>query len=393
MNIKDTYFGFTNHKKPLQAGKIEKSLDMQWRYKGKIYERKVLVYNMLKEGNTPLYRENHTYYSKRTDGYTKPRTLYKLEDKNGSSYLEINKTLYDYTNYLLENNFTDGKVAEQFIHNEIAEKEKKERLEQEHLEKEKEYQEKQKEKEDQDRKERLEHKQKEWSKIGEQLLNNFETNPIVEVLNYHWKEIKSIYKDEKKENFYNNMTERFTKILGNKNYCIYWLQGYIENENDPDEYKKEYTIKNYSLRKLEKDILFKTFNNVSLNDKRITIIAKVKAVFENREYKGSKTPKQYKFYYSHIDKVTGLKEFKESYGQKFIIDDYTCFMRTIEADKYSMVEAKTGLGVSGGFSSKSETIKQAKESVNKNKDKLNQIIKSNIEKHGISPLYQDQKAI
>jgi len=289
MNLKNTYFGFTNGKKPMQAAKIEKSLDMLIKFDedNKIKSNKEFVYMKLEEGCKPEFEENYTYYSTRKDDWTKPRTLYKLVYPNGTTFHEINKTLYNYALHLIDNNFLNEEVARQYIVNKIKEKEEKGKLEQERIKKEREEKQRQQEKEEKERKERFEEKQKEWKENALELIKQFDKNPIIEVLNYHWNEVKERFPDTSEEDYFNNMSEKFTIMLGNKNQCIHLLQYYVENETDEfDPYKREFDIKNNPIQKLEKDILMKVFN-ITKEDKNITITAKVKAVFEGREYKGS----------------------------------------------------------------------------------------------------------
>lgn len=391
LNLSETYFGFTDNKKPMQAAKIEKTLDKLWRFDGEVMAMKKYVFLKLQEGSKPGYEENYSYYSKRLNDYTKPKTLYKLMHED-DCYTEITKTAYEYANYLLKNNLTDEDNASQFIINETKEKEEKEKLEREKEQKKREEQEAQREKEEMERKEALAKKRKKWFEIGEKVVSNFESNPIMEVLDNNWKEIKSIYVDEEKEVFYDNMIQKFTEMLGNESYCAYWLKFYINNENNQDLYKNDYTLRNNPMRKLEKEILFKAFSNVSVEDKDTTITAKVKAVFENREYKGGKAPKQHKFYYVKKDPETMTSTFVEAYGQKIIIDNIECYVRK-EDGKYIVTEAKTGLSIGGFNSNKNKAISIAKELIKKNREKMEQFINKQIERNGVSPLFQEQKAI
>ncbi|WP_223825223.1 hypothetical protein, partial [Enterobacter bugandensis] len=90
-------------------------------YDNKIITAKELVYKKLLEENTPCYEENYSYYSPRINDYTKPKTLYKIQKDN--SYIEINKTLYNYALHLLDNNFLDPEKANDFIEIEIKQRE------------------------------------------------------------------------------------------------------------------------------------------------------------------------------------------------------------------------------------------------------------------------------
>jgi hypothetical protein len=134
MTIKNTYFGFTDSLSNLQRGKVEKSLDQLYRFNGKVVTEKERILLIIKEGFTPDYEENYSYYSRKTEAMTKPKTLYKLSGEN--SFYEINKTLYNFALYLIENNFTDDTVASNYIQREAELKAEAERLEREKVEKE-----------------------------------------------------------------------------------------------------------------------------------------------------------------------------------------------------------------------------------------------------------------
>ncbi len=393
MNLKNTYFGFTNNKKPMQVAKIKNTLDKLWRFDGEVMSMKEYVFIKLQEGSKPNFEENYSYYSRRLDDYTKPKTLYKIQHDD-NTYTEVTKTAYNYALHLINNDLLNEEKAQLFIDNEKVEKEQKERLEQERAQKEREETEAKRQKEEQEHKERRERKQREWHLIGEKILDKFEVNPITSILDNHWEKIKSIYVDEEKESFYNAMHEKFTIMLGNQDYCIHYLQMYVENENDTDQNKREYTIEGYPTMKLEKDILFKVFDNVSMDDKNITITAKVKAVFEDREYKGSNNTSSnnvQKFYWLKND--NGQHNFVESHGKKLNIEGIKAYLKYNEDNTYSIVEEQTGLNIATNKATQREAKDVASKAVSMNKEKLETLIQNAIKRYGLSPLYKEQETV
>lgn len=390
LNIKDTYFNFASSQKVADIKK-KATLDKLLNYDNYgVLSRKEFIFKALQDDYKPIKTENYTYYSSRLNDWTKPKTLYTMENEEGLSY-EVTKTEYDYALHLINNGYIDIEKAKQFIDQEQEEKEQQARLQAKKEERERQERELQQQKEDQERKECLERKQKEWYTIGEQLLSNFNNNPITAVLDEHWAEIKNIYVNEEKEKFYDSMQNKFTIMLGNQNYCIHHLQYYIGNESDP--YGSKYTIKNNPSMTLEKDVLFKVFSNLSLEDKPITITAKVKALYENREYKGGKEIKQHKFYYIEVDPDTRIKKFKEAYGQKLNIEGIICYLQTMNDDRYRIIEARTGMSLGHTESSKKKAVDKAKEGVKSNIDRIESMINHTLKINGISPLFQEQEAI
>jgi len=121
-NIKETCFGFTNNMPALARGRTEKLLNKLTRVDGvEVCLEKEFIYNKLKKGYKPIIKENCIYYSKKIGCYTEPKDEYRLKnEKEGDSYL-INKTLYDYAIYLIENDFLNEQKAEIYI---IAEQNK-----------------------------------------------------------------------------------------------------------------------------------------------------------------------------------------------------------------------------------------------------------------------------
>ena len=99
MEIK-RYLGFTDEIKEPRKTKVEKTLDQFCRYKGTVYNVVTFLCVKLLEGCYPEKEENYQYY-KRNGELSKPKTLYKFMDPN-ETYIELNKTEYDFVCYLLK---------------------------------------------------------------------------------------------------------------------------------------------------------------------------------------------------------------------------------------------------------------------------------------------------
>lgn len=130
ININNTYFGFTDKMSPMQAARVEQSLDKLIRYNDEIMTKKEWIYKRLKSGVKPCYEENYSYFSSKTKTMTRPKTLYKLEWQEinhrgnlDTIFHEINKTEYDYACYLVENGFLDASTAQEYITDEQEQKE------------------------------------------------------------------------------------------------------------------------------------------------------------------------------------------------------------------------------------------------------------------------------
>ena len=112
-----TLLGYTQNLSPMKKAKVEKTLLKLIRYENIVMNISEFVTRKIIEGSAPAYEENYSYYSSKLDGYTKPKTLYKL-DNNNNTYTEITKTEYDFSLWLIDNNivtheaYTDGKKLE-----------------------------------------------------------------------------------------------------------------------------------------------------------------------------------------------------------------------------------------------------------------------------------------
>jgi hypothetical protein len=373
INVKNTYFGFTNNFSPLQKGKKEKSLDMLVRYDGNVMTEKEFIYIKLQEGYTPCYEENHQHY-KRNGELTKPKTLYKLEKDN--SYNEINKTLYDYANYLIENNFINPSIAADYIQKELQQVEEVARLEQEQVEKERlEREEKakiQREKEEAERKEKI----REWTEKGNSLMTN-EINSLIEnTIQNHFIKYEVEATEEEKESFTNEFKQSFTQKLGNQSYITHTLQYHVE-----EGHKRDY----FHISSIEEEIFMSIFN-IDMSDQNITITAKVKAFYNGKEYKGSKPKEQEEFYILNHD-----KQFEARTGERLKIKGITCFINKRDDNLYAITEARTGLLIGKPKKTKKEVIEASTKGIERTGERLEQLIQNSISKYGLSPLYREEQ--
>lgn len=379
VNLNNTYLGFTNNLKPMQAARVEKSLSKLIRYNGVVMSEKEFIYTLLSEGLTPAIEENYSYYSRKLDAMTKPKTDYRLTHPTENYFHHITKTSYDFAQHILNNNFLDAQTHTEYIQQEKLNKEEKERLQHEkELQERLEREEKARIQREKDQAERQE-KMKRWTEIGEQLFTNDVEEKLVIILNKYWSKIVEMYPETNRESFYMDMNNKYMQMLGNINYCKHYAKYYLE------ETENTYTIENNPSRTLEKEFLFSVFN-IEMNDQATTVTAKINAFYNGKEYKGSKPVIEQTFYYYNNQE----QKFIETEGQKVNIEGYTCYIRKVD-NGYIITEGKTGLGLGGAQSNKKIAIEKAKEVVKRaGKEKMDQVVNRNIEKFGISPLYREQ---
>ena len=109
--------GYTKGMKAMIASKIMKTLEKLLRYEGKVMSRiSYVITKIVSEGYAPKKEENHTYYSTKLEGYTKPKTLYCLE--LGNTFSEITKTEFDFANWLIDSGLTTIEAIRQAEENE-----------------------------------------------------------------------------------------------------------------------------------------------------------------------------------------------------------------------------------------------------------------------------------
>jgi hypothetical protein len=182
------------------------------------------------------------------------------------------------------------------------------------------------------------------------------------------------------ENFKRDILSTLPEKLGNKSFVIHTLQYHVE-----EGFKRDY----FHPMTIEAAILMNVFN-VTLEDTNRTITAKVKALHDNREYKGSNyTPVEYETFYILNNQT---KQFEERQGEKKTIAGLTCYISKNENGSYSITEARTGLLLGMPQTSKKEAIQKVIEGIEKVGERLEQSIQRSIERYGLSPIYQEQSA-
>ena len=132
------YLGYTDGIKEPRKTKVENELSRCYSYKGNIYNAVEFLCTKLLEGCYLEKEENYTKL-KRNGERTKPKTLYMFFDKDERRYFEMNKTQYDFVQYLIDKGLnTEGKIlaydksdTEHFKALQKAEEEEKARQEEE----------------------------------------------------------------------------------------------------------------------------------------------------------------------------------------------------------------------------------------------------------------------
>ncbi|MED4883865.1 hypothetical protein [Bacillus smithii] len=378
MELKNTYLGFAENIKPLQRARKYKSLDKLIRFNGTVMTEKEFIYTLLKEGYMPHIEANYSYYSKRLDAMTKPKTDYQMLNEQTSSFYSVTKTDYEFASYIIKNGFLDEQKAKEFIINEQLQKEEQQRKEAEQRQKEEEeHQERMRKQREKEEAERLE-KIKKWTEIGKQLMNEQVKNAITATVENRWDQIKSQFPATDKDELINNIINAMPQYLGNYEYIKNHVQYLIHDDIN----------KNNLTNMIYKDI-YMTIFNVSETDSKRTITAKIKSFYTGKEYKGNSKPTIKETFYFYDLKNSC---FVEAEGEKIDIEGHTCFVRQLENGKYVITEAKTGVSLAGSHDTKKEAIETAKEKVKQNKEKMDDIIRKTIERYGISPLYEDTES-
>ena len=95
------YLGFTDEIKEPRKTKVENELSRCYSYKGNIYNAVEFLCTKLLEG-CYLEKEENYQYVKRNGELSKPKTLYMFFDKDVRKYFEMNKTQYDFVQYLID---------------------------------------------------------------------------------------------------------------------------------------------------------------------------------------------------------------------------------------------------------------------------------------------------
>jgi len=360
-NIKDTYLGFTGNLKPMQKVRAEKTLDNLIRCNGNVITNKEFILIKLQEGLIPGIEEDYSYYSRKLQSDTKPRTDYRLKDQDGSFY-HITKTEYDYANYLLKNNFLDEQRVKEFT---IAENNRLLQVAQD------EFNQKQQEKE---RKENLEREKQEFDNWLIEQAENYNNNDKLDIA-------KSIFLDTQGQ--YNElMLCKFLVLIENIDnpMCKDMLKSWLYT-NNPISKKVFFHMAGIKLPLTDKSTML-LLDSLSTADYQGIISytkkqSKVKKeVITDTFYKLIRKPEP------HYEEIIGVPISK--YGlDMFITQDAN--------GVYSIFEAKSGLLIVN-TSTKAELMKKLKDIIDIHGiEKVNRMIQDNIDKIGIgiSPKYKD----
>lgn len=220
MNIKNTYLGFTDNKKPMQKQRIEDTLDTLVRNNGELLYRKEFVFLKLIDGYLPSIEKNYSYYSVRLDDYTKPKTLYKLQADNGE-YFEVTKTEHDFAKHVIDNNLDNIECANEYAKEEElrlkAQKEEEERINAEEQAAKKEEEERIEEESRKIREEKI----RKWKEISEQYLTEEVKAIVHDVIEDNLNELDYDFQDGEKEQFHNDFNKNFVIDFGNIHSLIH----------------------------------------------------------------------------------------------------------------------------------------------------------------------------
>jgi len=346
-NIKDTYLGFTDNLKPMQKVRAEKTLDNLIRHNGNVITNKEFILIKLQEGLKPRIEEDYSYYSRKLQGETKPRTDYRLKDQDGSFY-HITKTEYDYANYLLENNFLDEQKVKEFV---VAENNRLLQIAQDELNH------KQQEKE---RKETLEREKQEFDNWLNEQAENYNNNDKFDIT-------KSIFLDVQGQ--YNElMLCKFLVLIENIDnpMCKDMLKSWLHTHNTTSK-KVFYHMTGIKLPSTDKGAM-PLLDNLSTTNfqgivpyikKQLNVTKVNKEVITDTFYKLIRKPEP------HYEEVIGTPISK--YGlDMFITQDSN--------GVYNISEAKSGLLITNA-STKTELMKKLKDTIEQyGVEKVNQMI-------------------
>lgn len=108
------YFEFTDNIKEPRKTKVENMLSKLCRDDNKIYNVVDYLCMRLLDGCYLEKEEGYTYM-KRDGEYSKPKNLYKFYEPEGRMYTELNKTQYDFVEYLIDNGINTEQAMEKAI--------------------------------------------------------------------------------------------------------------------------------------------------------------------------------------------------------------------------------------------------------------------------------------
>jgi len=370
INLQSTYLGFTDSITPLQKSKVQTTLDTQIKHNNVIMPKKQFIYNKLQEGYTPYIEEDVSYYSRKLQDYTKPKTEYRLDNQKGS-YYDITKTEYNFAVYIIENNFLDTVKAKQYID---AEQTKLAQLAQ--IEFDRKQQEKQ-------HKELLQQQKQEFDLWLSEQANNYSDNIKLDLA-------KSIFLDCQGD--YNELylckllvTIDNIDILA----CKEKLKSSLYSHNKTSK-KVFYYVTGIKLPSTDKGT-FEILDGLTLSSYQGIIPYKKKQSKTNNNDTQSITPITpitetfYKLIRRnssyHFESVTGLPVTKY---------DLEMFVTQDEYGYYQLSESKSGVLIIANVSTKKELMSKLKSLIDQyGIEYAKRLIQDSIDKYGISPKYQD----
>lgn len=337
--------GYGNELAEMRKAKLINTLDKQYRYDGIILHRYEFIINRILEGLKPEFEENYSYYSRKIDGYTKPKTLYKLKSED-NSYYEITKMEYDFATWLINNNITTIEKIKEFELIEDNRVKEIERLEAERVEN---------ECQEQLRKEKEEQEFKNWLESESSLYNNTEKLEIT----------KAIYQDEINQCSI-DLCKKVLFLIENidNEGCRKDLMSRLRNYN-PASRKVFYHVTGIRLPKTDKATI-ELLQSISSNEYKGLINYKRKADREEQQ------KEIVKFYRKNKDGIS-LAE-GEKLKNNYDLQLYVTF--DSEKDYYIIVEARTGMTLISGDRNKATLLKTFKERMT---DDLVKRVKEQIE--------------
>jgi len=359
-NIKDTYLGFTDNLKPMQKVKAEKTLDNLIRCNDNIITNKEFIFIKLQEGLTPSIEEDYSYYSRKLQGDTKPKTDYRLKDQDASFY-HITKTEYNYALYLLDNNFLDEQRVKEFI---VVENNRLLQSAQDELNQ---------KQQDKERKETLEREKQEFDNWLTEQAENYNNNDKLNLA-------KIIFLD--KHGSYNELYLcKILILIDNINNitCKDKLINWLHSDNTTSK-KVFYHITGIKLPSTNKGTM-ETLNELVLSDYQGIIPYRKKQQKVNKNIKTEtfyKLVKKYPDY--HFETVIGEP-----------ITKYELDMAIVQNNgEYSILESKSGALLVSKTNTKTELMSKLKSLIDHyGIEHTKKLIQDSIDKFGISPKYKD----
>jgi len=370
INLQNTFLGFTDTFTPLQKSKVSSTLDTQIKHNNVIMPKKQFIYLKLNEGYTPHIKEDISYYSRKLQDYTKPKSEYRLSNSEGS-YYSITKTEYNFAVYIIQNDFLDVVKAKQYID---AEQIKLDQLAQIEFDK------KQQEKIN---KENLQQQKQEFDNWLSEQAENYSDNTKLDIA-------KSIFEFEQGD--YNELylckllvTIDNIDILA----CKEKLKNSLYSHNKTSK-KVFYYVTGIKLPATDKGT-FEILDSLTVSSYQGIIPYKKKqSKTSNNDTQSIApiTPKTETFYKLirkhsdyHFKSVTGLPVTKY---------DLEMFITQDEYGGYQLSESKSGVLIVANVSTKKELMSKLKSLMDQyGIEYAKKLIQESIDKYGISPKYQD----